>query len=177
MKSINIMLIVIGSFALMNGAKATDVPRQTILGYLAQASGDPHHHHAHGERAYGQPGDATAIDRTIEMTALDSMRYQPDQLTVQSGETVRIVLTNAGKIRHELLIGDQEEQREHAEIMKQHADMVHDDPNGVTVEAGETKELIWRFGAPGQIEFACHVPGHYEAGMRAQVTIQPSEAN
>jgi uncharacterized cupredoxin-like copper-binding protein len=48
----------------------------------------------------------------------------------------------------------------------------HDDANAVFLKSGETKELVWKFGKAGQIEFACNVPGHYEAGMKGVVAIQ-----
>ena len=42
----------------------------------------------------------------------------------------------------------------------------HDDPNSVLLNPGETKELVWRFEQAGlSLEFACNVPGHYQAGM------------
>ena len=31
--------------------------------------------------------------------------------------------------------------------------------------------MTWRFGAAGAIEYACHEPGHYDAGMRGQITV------
>src|SRR3546814_11410263 len=43
--------------------------------------------------------------------------------------------------------------------------MTHDDPNSVLVEPGKTKEIVWTFPQAADLEFECHVPGHYEAGM------------
>jgi uncharacterized cupredoxin-like copper-binding protein len=106
------------------------------------------------------------------MQALDTMRYASEKLTVKSGQTVRFIVTNAGKIKHEFVIGDAEEQRQHAEMMKETPDMKHDAGNAVSLEPGEIKELIWRFGKRGNVEVACHLPGHYEAGMRAIVTVR-----
>lgn len=129
------------------------------------------HEHGHGT-GYGQPGSASEVARTIEVTALDSMRHEPSNITVKTGETVAFVVKNAGQMRHEFMLGDAKEQHGHAQIMQAHPDMVHEDPNAVTVEPGQTKTLFWRFGAPGLVEGACHIPGHYEAGMvtRIQVT-------
>ena len=33
------------------------------------------------------------------------------------------------------------------------------------LEAGETKSITWHFTAAGELEFACHQPGHYAGGM------------
>ena len=43
--------------------------------------------------------------------------------------------------------------------------MEHNDPNSVLLEPGKTGEVIWKFSQPAKLEFACNVPGHYEAGM------------
>ena len=47
--------------------------------------------------------------------------------------------------------------------------MAHDDPNSVLVEPGAVEELIWTFSSATELEFACNVPGHYQAGMFGRV--------
>jgi len=69
------------------------------------------------------------------------------------------------------MIGDAQEQKQHAEMLKQMPDMVHKDANAITLESGETKSLIWHFTQAGDLEVACHIPGHYEAGMKSKVTV------
>ena len=132
----------------------------------------PHEHgHASKHANVGQPGKADQVQRTIEVKALDTMRYDPQTFTVKAGETIRFVVTNVGRLKHEFVIGDPAEQRAHAEMMKKMPGMVHEDPNALSLEPGETKTLIWQFGQAGVVEVACHVPGHYEAGMVAQVKV------
>lgn len=50
--------------------------------------------------------------------------------------------------------------------------MTHDEPEGIGVEPGETKELTYTFPAPGQTLAGCHVQGHYLAAMKAEIMIQ-----
>ena len=50
--------------------------------------------------------------------------------------------------------------------------MVHDDPNSILLEPGETKELIWTFDKAQSLQFACNVPDHYEAGMQGRIEIE-----
>ncbi len=131
-----------------------------------------HQHHsseAH-QSAAGKPGKASAVRRSIKVTMLDTMRYEPSSITVKPGETLRFVIENKGKLAHEFGIGTPEEQMQHAEMMKAMPDMKHDDPNVVTLEPGQKKELIWQFTKAGTFEIACHVPGHYPAGMKMAVT-------
>jgi uncharacterized cupredoxin-like copper-binding protein len=49
--------------------------------------------------------------------------------------------------------------------------MKHDDPNNVLVEPGKTAELTWTFSKAGSLEFACNIPGHYQAGMVGKLTV------
>jgi uncharacterized cupredoxin-like copper-binding protein len=143
---------------------------------LGAAEKHPHattHEHGHASKHanFGQPGKADQVQRTIEVKALDTMRYDPQTFTVKAGETIRFVVTNVGRLKHEFIIGDPAEQRAHAEMMRKMPGMEHEDPNALNLEPGETKTLIWQFGQAGVVEVACHVPGHYEAGMVAQVKV------
>jgi uncharacterized cupredoxin-like copper-binding protein len=33
------------------------------------------------------------------------------------------------------------------------------------IAPGERATLVWTFAEPGEYQFACHVPGHFERGM------------
>lgn len=137
------------------------------------AEGSHHAHegtHGHGESAAGRPGNPKQISRTIKVNALD-IKYDKPEIQIRAGETIKFIVTNTGKLRHEFTIGDAEEQRQHAEMMKQMPDMVHEDANTLTVEPGETKSLVWQFTRTGSLEVACHIPGHYEAGMKSKVRV------
>lgn len=135
-------------------------------------------HHGHGDHmdqgahahpsAAGKPGKASAVKHTIHVSMLE-MRYEPSSITVKAGETVRFVIENKGNLPHEFGIGTHEEQMQHAEMMKAKPDMKHDDPSVVTLEPGQKNELIWQFTKAGTFEIACHVPGHYPAGMKMAV--------
>lgn len=129
----------------------------------------------HGASAAGRPGDPAQASRTIKVTALDTMRFEPGKLVVGSGETVRIEVTNAGKVPHELTIGDRKAQLAHEQMMQNMPGMKHDDPGSVALAPGETRTLVWQFGEPGTVEVGCHVRGHYPAGMVS--VVQVVEAN
>lgn len=138
------------------------------------ATRDSHHAHdsahGHADSAAGRPGDPGKVGRTIKITAVD-IKYDKSEIRVKAGETIKFVVTNTGKLRHEFMIGDMDEQRQHAEMMKQMPDMVHEDANTLSLEPGETKSLVWQFTKTGKLEVACHIPGHYEAGMRSQIVV------
>jgi uncharacterized cupredoxin-like copper-binding protein len=169
------------------------------LGPQAIAAGDHAGGHPHGQPTdVGKPGEAVAVDRTIEIVMSDNY-YEPDRIQISEGETVRFVVKNAGEFLHEFNIGTAAMHIEHQEemaTMMEHGmltptgideDMmnmdhgedsmsghVHDDPNSRLVEPGKSVELIWTFTTDADLEFACNVPGHYETGMMGEIEFVPS---
>jgi uncharacterized cupredoxin-like copper-binding protein len=130
------------------------------------------HHHAFGA---GQPGDAKHAARTVEVTATDAeghMTFAPDRLALAKGEQVRFNIRNVGVLEHEFVIGDKAENAEHAKMMAEMPDMKHNDANAVTIAAGKSATLVWRFSKAGAFEFACLIPGHYESGMHGVVNVK-----
>ncbi len=49
--------------------------------------------------------------------------------------------------------------------------MEHDDPNMMKVAPDGAGNLIWKFTRAGTVEFACLIPGHYEAGMKGNIRV------
>lgn len=120
----------------------------------------------------GWPANADETARTVEVTALDTMTFEPSRINVSAGETVTFVVTNTGQIVHEFTLGDAAMQQERADMMAHMpAGVAHDLPNSIKLQPGETKQLNWRFGDTGTLEYGCHEPGHYQAGMRGQIAI------
>jgi uncharacterized cupredoxin-like copper-binding protein len=118
------------------------------------------------------PADADEAARTVEVTTLDTMAFEPVTISVSSGEVVTFVVTNHGQAVHEFTLGDAAMQQEHADAMARMPDgMSHDVPNSITLQPGETKRLTWRFGHAGTLEYGCHEPGHHGAGMRGEITV------
>jgi uncharacterized cupredoxin-like copper-binding protein len=114
------------------------------------------------------PAASTSAQR-VEVTLTDAMRMEPATVTVPAGVPVTFVVTNSGAIEHEFYLGDEAAQNEHEQEM-QAGGMMHDDPNGISVAPGETKELTHTFEA-GDTLAGCHVAGHYAGGMKASITV------
>ena len=102
----------------------------------------------------------------------DAMRFTPASVTVKKGETIRFVVKNSGKLKHEMVLGTAKELREHAELMKKFPEMEHADPNQLSVEPGKKGELVWQFTRVGTFDFACLQPGHFDAGMCGKVAVK-----
>jgi uncharacterized cupredoxin-like copper-binding protein len=119
----------------------------------------------------GEPGDPKKQSRTIEIE-MTEMAFTPFKLAVKRGEQIRFVIANAGKEAHEFLLATTAENLKHAEVMRKHPDMEHDDPNGVRVAPGKSAEIFWKFSKRGTFEYACLIPNHREYGMVGQVTVK-----
>ena len=119
----------------------------------------------------GRAGDANKATRTVHIGMSDTMRYAPAELTVKRGETVRFVVRNNGKLKHEMVIGTMTELKEHAEMMQKHPGMEHDESSAVDVDPGKTGVLVWQFTKAGVFHFGCLEPGHFEAGMVGKVEV------
>ncbi|MHB1012382.1 MAG: cupredoxin domain-containing protein [Desulfobacteria bacterium] len=139
------------------------------------ARGDENHGKKKDQRteghatALGKPGDPQKVTRTIEVDMTDAMRFKPATIKVKRGETIRFLVRNTGKVKHEMVLGTNKELKKHAELMRKFPEMEHADPNQVSVEPGMTGELIWQFTRAGTFDFACLQPGHFEAGMVGKI--------
>jgi uncharacterized cupredoxin-like copper-binding protein/Spy/CpxP family protein refolding chaperone len=124
-----------------------------------------------GETAFGRPGDPKKVAREVLVTLGDDMRFRPGAITVRQGETVRFRVKNNGKVMHELVLGTMQDLKDHAETMKKHPGMEHDEPHMVHVAPGKTGTLVWQFTQAGEFHYGCLVAGHFEAGMVGKLTV------
>lgn len=145
-----------------------------------------------GHYSFGHPAKAASAKRSVEIT-LGDIYFKPASVQVKAGETVRFVLHNEGKLVHEFSLGDAAMHAEHQKQMlamqhdmggmdhsqmghdmtgMDHGAMQHADANTVTLEPGQSAELTWTFTQATGLQFACNIPGHYQAGMVGTLDIQ-----
>ena len=117
---------------------------------------------------------ATAVPThiSIEVTLTDALKIEPASMAVPAGVPITFVVTNSGTVDHEFYLGDEEAQAEHEQEMADMGGMTHDEPEGIAVKPGETKELTYTFSEPGETLAGCHVVGHYGGGMKATITVE-----
>lgn len=146
-----------------------------------------------GHGVIGKAGKVDEVDRTFKIS-MTEMKFDPAVIEVTEGETIRFVVTNAGRAVHEFNLGNMETWRGHrGEMIKMRkagmmtsrlirhdkmlaAGMMHDDPNSVLLEPGDTGDVIWTFSEAGEIGFGCNVPGHLEAGMKGSITFTSKDS-
>jgi uncharacterized cupredoxin-like copper-binding protein len=108
----------------------------------------------------------------VQVKLTDGLNIEPAALAVPAGRPVTFVVTNVGAVDHEFYLGDEAAQAEHDKEMASMGGMLHDEPEGIAVKPGQTKELRYTFDAPGATLAGCHLPGHYAAGMKATITVE-----
>lgn len=123
------------------------------------------------QKSFGIDGEAANVVRVLPIAMTDDMRFTPDAITVTQGETVKIVLSNNGKIMHEMVLGSTAYLQQHAEMMRKFPTMQHQAPYMAHIGPGASGEIVWRFNRAGVFDFACLIPGHSEAGMRGQIKV------
>lgn len=124
------------------------------------------------ERAFGREGDPKKVSRTVNVDMSDAMRFTPSDVTIRRGDTVKFLISNNGKELHEMVLGTPQELKEHAELMKKFPTMEHADANMAHVKPGARGEIVWQFTKAGEYQFACLIPGHFEAGMVGRVVVK-----
>ena len=124
------------------------------------------------EHPFGREGDPKKAVRTVKIDMADTMRFSPARLTVKQGDTIRFDVKNSGKVMHEFVLGTMKELKEHAELMKKHPGMEHDEPYMAHVAPGKQERVVWRFTKAGDFHYGCLIPGHFEAGMIGKVIVK-----
>ena len=123
------------------------------------------------QKSWGIAGDVKAVTRSITVSMSDTMRFNPTQMNIKQGETIRFVIKNAGKVMHEMVLGTQKDLDDHAALMLKFPGMEHDEPYMAHVGPGKTGQIIWTFNRAGDFDFACLIAGHYQAGMVGKINV------
>lgn len=114
-----------------------------------------------------QPGESGFVagtpdaPRIVRVLAGPGYAFFPSSITVARGETVTFVVTTMGPLVHEFMIGPA-------------ADVANDregTPEISDIGMMQTETLTYTFDGTTTYAFACHAPGHYEAGMRGVITV------
>ena len=130
-----------------------------------------------GMMGFGGPGFGSAPDpgssgfvagtaaapRVVRIVASEQLRFIPDVVTVKAGETITFEVTTVGMSVHEFMVGPAADVAADASSTPEIAD----------IGMMQTKSLTYTFAGTGLFSFACHAPGHYEAGMKGSIVIVP----
>ncbi len=142
----------------------------------------------------GSLGKESEVSRVIKVIMYDNY-YEPSSFQIKAGETIKFKVENAGELVHEFNIANKMMHIKHQPEMekmveneiffldsidkikmkkmaKMDKSMGHTHSNSVLLEPKQKGEIIWKFDNAVNIQVACNVPGHYQAGMIAEVNIK-----
>jgi uncharacterized cupredoxin-like copper-binding protein len=99
---------------------------------------------------------------------IEHSRFLPDRLVIAEGTRVRFLVVNGDPIHHEFITGGPEVHRRHSRGTEaQHPSI----PGEVSVDPNGRAITTFTFDQAGRFEFACHLPRHYEYGMRGEIEV------
>ena len=142
----------------------------------------------------GSKGDENEVSRVIKVIMYDNY-YEPNLFQINAGETIKFEIENLGELVHEfniankmmhikhqpemekmveneILFADSIDKIKMKKMAKIDKSMGHSHSNSVLLEPKQKGDIIWKFVNAVNIEVACNVPGHYQAGMIAKVNIK-----
>ncbi len=142
----------------------------------------------------GSKGKENEVSRVIKVIMYDNY-YEPSSFKINAGETIKFKVENAGELVHEfniankvmhmkhqpemakmveneILLADKIDKDKMKKMAQVDKSMGHSHSNSLLLEPKQKGTIIWKFNNSINIEVACNVPGHYQAGMIAKVNIK-----
>ena len=139
----------------------------------------------------GEEGNMSEVSKVIEVKMYDNY-YEPSEFKINKNQTIKFIVYNYGELVHEfniatktmhlkhqpemmmlieneIILSDKIDKKKMMEMAKKNPSISHSHSNSVLLSPGESADLIWKFTNSLKIEAACNVPGHYEAGMIAEI--------
>lgn len=111
--------------------------------------------------------DEQPSQQTVDVNIRFS-RFDPAHFEFAEGTTVTFVVTNNDPIDHEFIIGSEHVQQIHEEGTEGHHGSK---PGEISIPAGKTRSTTYTFDEPGTLLIGCHLPNHYDFGMRGDIDI------
>ena len=139
----------------------------------------------------GKKGDPAEVSKVIIVKMYDNY-FEPNKFEIKKNQTVKFIVYNYGDLVHEfniatkpmhqkhrsemiklveneILLVDRIDKKKMKELSKKDHSLAHFHSNSVLLEPNQSAEIIWKFNMNSDLEAACNVPGHYEAGMVAKI--------
>ncbi len=108
-------------------------------------------------------GSAAANTSTQVQVTLSEFKFDSSLTTFSVNTPYHFEIKNAGTTAHEWMIMPRGETDVSKALVKVGQDQL---------TPGATVTQDFTFTKPGDYEFACHMPGHYEAGMKLDIVVQ-----
>ena len=139
----------------------------------------------------GEKGNPAEVSKVIIVKMYDNY-YEPNKFVIKKNQTIKFIVYNYGELVHEfniatkamhlkhqqemmkmveneILLVNRIDKKKMKELAKKDHSMSHSHSNSLLLEPNQSGEIIWKFNTNIDIEIACNVPGHYEAGMITKI--------
>jgi uncharacterized cupredoxin-like copper-binding protein len=136
--------------------------------------------HDEGDSHDDDDAAAHAAPEEIVVVMNDDLTYGPNEILVEAGQPVRLVLDNTGTALHDFTVEEIAVTHMHHEGGSMDADHMagegHDEfPLHMALDGGDAGTLEFIPGEPGEYVFHCTVPGHTENGMHGTLVVKALE--
>jgi LPXTG-motif cell wall-anchored protein len=112
---------------------------------------------------------ASARAATEVKVALSEFKVELSDTNLAAGTKVTYTITNNGKVKHELVLEKEGAADAPVEFNGQGQE-------AEDIEPGTTRTVEWTIPEAGKYQLACHIEGHYEAGMTTSFTAEAAAA-
>ena len=104
---------------------------------------------------------------------LSDFKFESSVTSFKVGVPYHFVLKNVGQVPHEIMIMAPVEETPDMDMEEMDSmALAHVEADDLPAGASATMDYTFTQAAgPGELEFACHVPGHYAAGMKLPITV------
>lgn len=189
-KMLIFLLVVLGTLSLLTAAcssagdsdaVASDVDQHeddqaAHVSDAAAAEPDDHDEADHADEqvldAHDEDGALDAAEARVITVRAGEFAFEPREIHVTVGETVRLILVNEGTVLHDItafeFVGHATAagSTEHAHSAEAMGAEFH-----TAAETGATSELVFTPTEAGEFQLVCTVPGHEQLGMTAVLVV------
>ncbi len=109
-------------------------------------------------------GTGAAQGQTPVTVTLTEFKVSMATTSIPAGVPITFAAVNNGQMTHEVVL-------ERAGAVDQPFEMNGEETEIEDIAPGQTKSATWTLTQPGEYQLACHLPGHYEAGMVERFTV------
>ncbi len=109
----------------------------------------------------GAGGGATGGATEVKVK-LSEFKYEGMPAQLKAGQAYKFVLTNGGAVEHEFSVVKRGS-KDHVGALAA--------VDAKELQPGKSVTKEFTFNEKGDFEVACHLPAHYEAGMKVAITI------
>ena len=130
----------------------------------------------HGDDAGDHGDEPLVVDYVVDMDMLE-FGYSCNLPAIEAGTVIEFRMVNVGAVEHEAVFGDlaaQDEAEAQMAASSGDEDAHGDDDHGtptLLLAPGESGTIVVTFDEPGDMIIGCHVPGHWDAGMRSDYRV------